>query len=132
MGHIGNVNPHFQVAVGQVQERKGIVKVAGIFGVDGKSGRFAHVAANRDFHFRYFRTECFCFLDDFGWKLQVEAIVDEDALHLNVVGSGFTEYVGQNPHGLAVLSGGPAFNFYHDAFFVFGPHEFGGINQDFQ
>ena len=53
MGHVGDMHAYLTVAVGKAAEGNSVVKVLGIFGVDGKGGNRAEVLTTRYFFRRY-------------------------------------------------------------------------------
>ena len=90
MGHVGDVNTNFPIAVIQQTSGQGIVKVFGIFGVYRECRNIAEILPESDL----FRTDGF--RDSFGGSFYIFRIfvwqteLRQDRVHLSVVLSSFT------------------------------------------
>lgn len=73
---ICNVYIDFYFFVFQVVDGQGIVKVFGIFGVNGDGGNFLQVMVVFNFFFVDLCRQVFGFLFDILWEFQVKVVVD--------------------------------------------------------
>ena len=97
MGHIGNVYADFPKPIFQRADGKGIVKVFGIFRVDGESGYFPEIFAAGYFFGGNFRRNL---IRGFLYRLRIDVWQSEfgqDGVHLGSVISGFAENIEHLP-----------------------------------
>ena len=112
MAHVGDVHAHFPAVFAERTNRKCIVEVLRVAGVDGKGGHVAEIFAARNFLGRDAR------FDSLGGVLNGlgivigEAIFGQDGVHLGVVFALGAQNVHHFAHGaLAVF--GPIGDFHH-------------------
>ena len=93
MAHIGDVHTDFPVAVFEFFNGKGIIKVLGIGGVDGKSGHSAHITATGYFLGGDAGIQGFGCLSHILRVLIGQAELGQDGVDLGIVLAGDTQHV---------------------------------------
>ena len=112
MAHIGDVHAYFPAVFAERTNRKGVVEVLRVAGVDGKGGHVAEIFAARDFLGRDARFESLGgVLNGLGIVIR-ESVFGQDGVHLGVIFAFGAQNVHHFAHGaLAVF--GPIGDFYH-------------------
>src|SRR5690606_20760706 len=123
------MHAYFVVAIGQLFERDGVVEILGIFGVDGKGGYLAEVAAPGGFFGWYSGAESRGFRFHGFWKRQWETEIGQYSIHFGVVLAFFTQHEGNLTHRILALAW-PFGDGYHYFLAVFGPVQIGQGYED--
>ena len=127
MAHIGDVDTYLDASVFQVLNTQCIVKVLGRQRVDGEGGHLPHVAADVDLLRGDFAGQGLGFGQYVLGKGDLEAVVDQDRLHLDVARARLAEYGGDLAADLSEAVELPVHDLDYDLFAVLCADQFGAV-----
>ena len=120
MRHIGNMDPDFQVSAFQLLDTQGIIKVFGIFRVDGKREHIAEIPSAFNFLIRHRFRNGIGFPHRFFGVRQFKSGIYQDFFHLKIVSTYDAQHFSDRAHGYTAIAFLPIGNFNNDFIIVFG------------
>jgi len=85
VGHVRDVDAHFEVAAVEVPHAQGIVEILGVFGVDGERGHVPHVAAALDLFGIELLGDGLCLIFHILREMVGQAELQQDGVHFRLV-----------------------------------------------
>ena len=123
MRYVGNMHSHFPGCGGEFSKRKGIVKIFGIFRVDGYGKHIAEIFTLGYFFFiDLYRDQIGRFLHVFGIFVR-QSVLCQNGVHFGGVVARFAQHVNHFSDGIIGFFR-PLHNFNHHFIAVFGSVEF--------
>ena len=129
MGHIGDVNADFHVSVLFVLQRKSVVKVFGVNGVNGKGSDRSHISPAGNFTRRDGRRNSLSLLLYIVRKVVGKSVFGQNGVHFGLVVARFTQYFDDLALGFA-RAAGPLRDLYNDLIAIVGVFEVVQLNVD--